>query len=70
MTESAPNERQPLVLSLMRSEKVAADKGIACQKCGCCDWRVRNSVPRDGEIRRYRVCRHCGNVRRTIERAG
>ena len=43
--------------------------GIICPKCGCRDWRVMDSVALpNGNIRRYRVCRHCGKRIRTIER--
>lgn len=42
-------------------------KGIACQVCGCRDLRVQTTRRQDGLILRYRVCRHCGQHRATIE---
>ncbi len=63
-------ERKPIVLSTLRDEKLEAEKGIACPKCGCRDWRVRNTQPITEGIRRYRICRHCGHTRRTVERTG
>jgi len=45
-------------------------KGIPCPRCGCCHHRVRNSVKlRDGKVRRYRYCRHCGKQIVTTESA-
>jgi len=41
--------------------------GIECRRCGCRDSYVRDSDRHDGFIIRYRVCRHCGTVRRTKE---
>ena len=62
-------EAEPLRLSELR-QQTASSGGLACPACGCCDWRVRNTERLAGQIRRYRVCRHCGRVRRTVERAG
>jgi len=45
-------------------------KGIVCGKCGGCQWRVTQTRPVRGAIRRYRVCRNCGRRRRTVEKAG
>lgn len=59
----------PVRLSAMRVD-VRSRGGLVCEGCGCRHWRVRNTEQRDGEIRRYRVCRHCSRVRRTVERAG
>jgi hypothetical protein len=42
--------------------------GLACRKCGCRDFRVRDTRRADGFIRRYRVCRYCGTVRTTTEK--
>jgi transcriptional regulator NrdR family protein len=43
--------------------------GIACKQCGCRDLRVRHTRRFSHFIRRYRVCRNCGKVRVTVERA-
>lgn len=71
MTEA---ERRRLVfvpLSQMASETAAleahASGGIECRKCGCRDLRVQTTRRGDGVIVRYRVCRHCGQHRPTIE---
>jgi hypothetical protein len=46
-------------------------KGIACDRCGCRHLRVRNKIDnKDGTIKRYRVCRNCGNVVPTTESIG
>jgi DNA-directed RNA polymerase subunit RPC12/RpoP len=46
--------------------------GIRCPRCWCKHWYkgrldVRNNVNLPGRVRRYRVCRHCGYERVTIE---
>jgi DNA-directed RNA polymerase subunit RPC12/RpoP len=64
------DERNPIVLSALREEKLVDERGIACPKCGCRDWRVRNTVPQADSIHRYRLCRNCGHTRRTVEKAG
>jgi transcriptional regulator NrdR family protein len=48
----------------------APANGPSCWKCGCCDFRVRNTIPLpDGRIKRYRLCRNCGKVITTYEGA-
>jgi rubredoxin len=42
--------------------------GIVCPKCGCRHWRVRDTDPLNGKIRRYRICRGCGHHKTTFER--
>lgn len=50
---------------MQRAEQPA---GLACRACGCRHFRVRNTIPtRDGRIKRYRLCRHCGQVLTTYE---
>lgn len=46
--------------------------GIRCPCCGGRRWHVRNSIPKDGFITRYKTCQtpSCGRVIRTTERAG
>jgi transcriptional regulator NrdR family protein len=42
--------------------------GIACPRCGCCDLRTTKTMRvREGMIRRYRECRHCGRTMTTHE---
>lgn len=42
--------------------------GVTCARCGCADLRTRNTIRRpNGTLWRYRVCRHCGRVTKTIE---
>jgi hypothetical protein len=42
--------------------------GIACPRCGCQDLRTTKTMRvRDGMIRRYRSCRHCGRTMTTHE---
>lgn len=42
--------------------------GISCPRCGCCDLRTRRTMRvREGMIRRYRECRHCGRTMTTHE---
>ena len=47
---------------------VGGKVGIACPKCGCRHWRVTDTDPLDGKIRRYRICRNCGYHKTTFER--
>lgn len=42
-------------------------RGIGCPRCHCKDWRVRDTVPHEDQIKRYRVCRNCGHVLTTAE---
>lgn len=44
------------------------DVGIACPKCGCRDFRVIYTRPRDRMIERRRECRHCGRRITTYEK--
>jgi hypothetical protein len=46
---------------------VEGKAGIRCPECGCCDMRVETTRRGDGLIVRYRVCRHCGSRRATVE---
>lgn len=42
--------------------------GLECPHCGCRHFLTRNTIPlRDGRIKRYKVCRHCGRVTTTFE---
>jgi hypothetical protein len=51
-------------MSTDRTESV----GISCPRCGCCDLRTyRTMRVREGMIRRYRECRHCGRTMTTHE---
>ena len=63
--------RKPIGEMLAASNQ-GESKGIVCPKCGCLQFRdgknVRNTVPEDGGVRRYRVCRVCGKVWTTHER--
>lgn len=43
-------------------------QGLQCPACGCRHFLVRNTVRGDRVIIRYRVCRHCGRVSKSIER--
>jgi hypothetical protein len=45
----------------------AAGGGLECQKCGCKDFHVLNTRKGHDLIVRYRVCRHCGEKRQTLE---
>ena len=65
-----PKSKPEKSLAEMAAEtaKVEGDgRGIACPKCGCRDLRVQTTRRQDGLILRYRVCRHCGAHRATIE---
>jgi hypothetical protein len=47
------------------------NQGVRCRKCGCRHLLTRNTIPiGDGACRRYKVCRNCGTVVRTVERTG
>ena len=42
-------------------------RGLKCPRCGCRMFRTATTVPLAGQVRRYRVCRHCGRRIRTRE---
>lgn len=45
-------------------------QGIKCPQCHCRHfWKVDESKPRGGGIRRVRTCRNCGHELVTWERA-
>ena len=44
------------------------EKGLCCTRCGCRHFLVRNTKNHADEVWRYRVCRHCGLVKRTVEK--
>ena len=65
----SPKPLRPLSqLATVAGNDSSAPAGIACPKCGCRHWRVRDTDRLDGAIRRYRVCRHCGHHKTTFER--
>ena len=41
--------------------------GLECRGCGCKDFRVVTTRRGENVIVRYRVCRHCGAKRHTLE---
>ena len=43
--------------------------GFACSKCGCQDLRVHRTDrrPESSAIVRTRICRNCGEIKRTVE---
>ena len=43
-------------------------RGLICAKCGGTLFDTRNTERKAGFIVRYRVCVHCGRVRKTAER--
>jgi transcriptional regulator NrdR family protein len=42
--------------------------GLKCPKCGCQNFRVDYTRPKDGGIMRKRFCRHCNTPLVTFER--
>ena len=61
--------KKPKTLAEMAAETQAADTtGLACPNCGCRMYvkEVAPNVERN-ELRRRRVCRHCGNRATTYE---
>lgn len=65
MADKKPRERK--TLAELSAEANSAD-GIQCPKCGCRHlWKVRDTDVVEEGVRRYRVCRHCGYVVRTVE---
>jgi hypothetical protein len=50
------------------SDKINRDeRGLACRKCGCRDWRVVYTRERARGIRRLRACRNCDHRLVTFE---
>jgi hypothetical protein len=47
-------------------------KGLKCSHCGCVQFRdgrsVRNTIPMNESVKRYRECRACGRIFTTVER--
>lgn len=71
MTQDRENSEPLDLLQLLTGGGVTAGEGgIVCPKCHCRHWQVRNTRQRNGEVRRYRECRHCGHVLRTTEKPG
>jgi len=70
MNKSQPNKPlRPLSqFGTVAGDAQKAPVGIACPNCGCRHWRVSDTDPLSGKIRRYRVCRHCGHRKITFER--
>ena len=51
------------------SDLAATPRGLECSECGCRDFRVKETRPREGGyIYRRRECRHCLNTVTTTER--
>jgi len=45
-----------------------ARSGFVCAKCGCHNFRVYYTRPKDARILRRRECRNCGHLITTVER--
>ena len=62
---------EPKVPPTMRELASAAStvliRGLECRRCGCRDFRVDTTRKSANVIVRYRVCRHCGLHRTTLE---
>ena len=53
---------------MSKGDDQADDLGISCRSCGCRDLRTTRTMRvREGMIRRYRECRHCGRRMTTHE---
>lgn len=61
-----PAARESFVDKLLAMQ---GQRGLVCRKCGCRDLRVKYTRHRDGSIMRRRVCRNCGRLVTTYERA-
>ncbi len=48
--------------------KAGEGTGLECRQCGCRDFRVYYTRPKDGTIMRRRRCRHCGALITTFEK--
>ena len=47
---------------------VSGKDGLTCRRCGCREFRVYYTRPKEGAIMRRRICRHCGLPITTYER--
>ena len=65
-----PIEEPPLPRKPRKTlAEMAGDLGIACRKCGCRDLRVYYTRPAgQSQIKRVKLCRHCGTRVVTYER--
>ncbi len=62
-----PSEAMEDMAAETRRLQAAAQRGIECPQCGCRDMRVETTRRSDNMVVRYRVCRHCGQRKSTIE---
>lgn len=53
--------------TLAKAREEKEQDGICCLHCGCRDLLVSRTAPKNGRIRRTRICRHCGKRRITFE---
>lgn len=49
-------------------EETDDSSGLECPKCGCHNFKVSYTRPKQGAIVRRRICRHCGGTLITWER--
>jgi hypothetical protein len=64
-------ERRLMGDRIREAAEKAEHKGIVCPACACVQFgegkHVRNTVPVEGGVRRYRTCRNCGHSWPTFE---
>jgi len=54
--------------TVVHEQEDRQELGINCPKCRNIRWAVRRTEPKDGFIRRIRICIHCGYRIITTER--
>jgi len=69
MTKRGSKERTVKPLSEMREEAKTGEAGLRCPRCGCRHFLVTHTRHGPGRISRRRVCRYCGRVLVTEEKA-
>ena len=67
----APAATPPVIVKHPWLADGVRTKGLKCPRCHCIQFRdgknVRNTLPVEGAVRRYRVCRACGCCWTTLE---
>ncbi len=68
VVQNQPEERPALAEMQAASDSDGDMSGLRCRKCGCGNFRVDYTRPKQNSIMRRRLCRACGFPMLTYER--
>lgn len=68
VVQNQPEERPALAEMQAASDSDGDMSGLRCRKCGCGNFRVDYTRPKENSIMRRRLCRACGFPMLTYER--